>query len=120
MGEHVSDEQHLAIEMDRGDHSILVAADIEDVEIADAVGGVQHGFELSEVCKNAGFDDLAPSLKRLGGCTMHFGEVDERLVRDHSHQADSRTEPEIMVSRFEIIGNKLRCQPSFAELAGKP
>jgi hypothetical protein len=37
MGKNMPDEQHLAVEMDRGNHAELVPAEVEDVEVADSV-----------------------------------------------------------------------------------
>ena len=105
MGEHVSDKQHLPVEVNRGYHAELVAANVENVEVADAVGGIRDCLELCEVREPVGFDDLAPRLQRPAGCAMRPGKVRERLVRYDSQRVISIRDSNDRISHPAIFAS---------------
>ena len=92
MGQDVPDEQFLDVEMNRCDQPVLVAADVEHIELAptcwDEIYAPEGALEFSEITEPAGFDHLEPCFYRRIGISMLLREVPERLLGNHVHDRE--------------------------------
>src|SRR5271155_1304175 len=101
MRQDVADEQHLPVEMNRCDQPVLVAGNIENVEIALAGGHVVHrsegSLELGQVPIGSTFDQFAPCSQRRVSIGVSLREIPKRLLRDHPH-VENISQDEISVN----------------------
>jgi hypothetical protein len=82
----MSNKQHLAIEMDRGNQPVLVSANVKHVEVADLVCCIEGALQFCLVGKGCGLDDLAPRLQRGISIAMDHCELGQGFVGDHPHR----------------------------------
>jgi hypothetical protein len=85
VGEDMPHVKSLLVEMDRGDDPVFVAADIEDVELPDAVDSVECLPEFGKSCESTRLDDVTPHLQRHSRSRISSREGDESTVRYHPH-----------------------------------
>lgn len=85
MREDVANKQFLAIEVNRGNHPELVAADVEDMEVARLVDACERRTQVGEIRVVPFFDHIAPSLQRFASGPVQNRKVDQGLVGDDSH-----------------------------------
>ncbi|MBB3213408.1 hypothetical protein FHW67_002700 [Herbaspirillum sp. Sphag1AN] len=100
MGENVPDIQLLNVEVNGGDDSVFVAANIKDVKRIYFIGGIEYRLEFRIICKRAGLNDFTPSLHWGVSRLMDGRKVSQCFVGYYSHT--------FSLSQFEIFATE-RC-----------
>lgn len=89
MREDVSHEKQLAIEMHCRNEPEPVTADVEHAKPADAINAAEQRLQGGEVPDRVRLDALSPDLQRHSRFRMKRREIDEALVRNHTHAVES-------------------------------
>lgn len=92
----MTDIYFAAIEMDRCDKPIFVAADIENNPVIDFIGRRENLSQFSKVAEFSLLHDLEPTLQRYLAVWMFLPKLTERLAADDVHSS--------ILSQFEICG----------------
>jgi hypothetical protein len=85
MGENGADVDFLAVVVDGGDQSDFVAANVEDSEFADLIGGGKGVSQFGEAGEVILFDEAVPLDEGIGGLRIAGGKFVEAFSRDHMH-----------------------------------
>ena len=102
MRQHVSDEDFVAVEVNHGNQSKLVAADVEHRELAHLIRTGKHGSHVCKVPPVRSPDDLVPSIQRRLGQGIPLRKPTQLFARDDMHASH----------RLRILR---RCQPEFRD-----
>ena len=89
---------HLAaIEMDRSDQPIFVAADVEDDPLIHFVGGWKCGAEFGKISELRGCHHLEPARQGCLAVGMSFPKQAQGFAGNNAHEAS--------ISQYEIFDN---------------
>src|SRR5579859_293886 len=95
----VADVDLLAIEVDRGNESIFVSADVEHDEIADPVCTWKCRSQSGKSWKVILLHNFEPARQRIFAVWMHRPKLTQHFARDDVHSP--------IVSQNEIFDHKL-------------
>lgn len=95
MGQNVTDIYFAAVEMDRGDKPVFVAADVENDPVIQFVGGWENLPQSGKVVEFGLLHDLEPARQRRSAVGMFFPKLDQRFAGDDVHVRS--------VSQIEIL-----------------
>lgn len=92
----MADVDLAAIEMNRGNKPVLIAANVEHYQISDFISRGKRALQFAETGKIITLHDLEPTRKPTLAIRIAFPELLKRFPCDHVHS--------VMLSHFEIQG----------------